>query len=96
MLPQGGNVSWEGHLSGGIAGLVFAFAFSKSPEEDIILEDNPLAEELPPPPDNVSMSASYVSFSPPTSSQNPEATPQHFYLNYLYYEEGENPPAVNE
>lgn len=97
MLPQGGNVSWEGHLSGGIAGLVFAFAFSKTPEEDIILEDNPLAEELPPPPDNVSVSAPYISFSSPTSSQNPETTPQHFYLNYLYYEEeGENPPTTNE
>ncbi|EAY24732.1 rhomboid family intramembrane serine protease [Microscilla marina] len=88
MLPQGGNVSWEGHLSGGIAGFIFAFAFSKPSEDETEIEDDLVAEELPL-PNHVNTSSSYIYFSPPTSSQNPETPPQNFHLNYLYYEEAE-------
>ena len=85
MIPQeGNNVSWEAHLSGGIAGLVFAFAFHKyEPKLDDSLE-----EELPTPTPtgNVSTSQSFIFFSQPTSSDNPQAITPEFNLNYIYYE----------
>lgn len=84
MLPQEGNISWEGHLSGGIAGLIFAFAFSKpEPEEDA--QPEIISEELPA-AGNVSTSGQYIYFTSPVSSQNPETLPQNFHLNYIYYD----------
>ncbi len=88
MLPQeGNNVSWEAHLSGGIAGLVFALAFHKpEPKQEDLFED-----DLPEPQSigNVSTSQGYVYFSPPTSSDAPHATLPEFDLNYIYYEEND-------
>ena len=92
MLPQEGKISWEGHLSGGIAGLVFAFAFHKLEveEEEIIEEELPTATL----PDHITTSSQYIYFTPPTSSQNIEEQPQHFNLNYIYYDEEGEQKAV--
>lgn len=88
MVPQEGNVSWEGHLSGGIAGLIFAFAFHKSDpvEEEIINEEIPPVAE---PTNHISSSKTFIYFSPPTSSQNPEEETPQFNLNYIYYEKAD-------
>ncbi|MDA3891412.1 MAG: rhomboid family intramembrane serine protease [Salinivirgaceae bacterium] len=39
MLPQGGNISWEGHLFGAITGFTLAWYYRKNPIDFIPVED---------------------------------------------------------
>jgi membrane associated rhomboid family serine protease len=53
-LYRGTSISWEGHLSGLIAGLLFAFYFrDKGPEPPV----SPFPEDEPPPPDRDAIEA---------------------------------------